>query len=81
MSSYFVSLLENEIPLLGFVVYSIKYILRRYVINNFVEIDIYKHSPNYEGGGFMLTLYIISIYTIFCVNNGGFFDKNLRFMT
>jgi hypothetical protein len=51
MSSYFVSRLENEIPLLGFVVYSIKYILRRYVINNFVEIDIYKHSPNYEGGG------------------------------
>ena len=33
------------------------------------------------GGGFMLTLYIISNYKIFCINNWVFFDKNLRFMT
>jgi hypothetical protein len=81
MSSYFVSHLDNEIPLLGFVVYAIKYILRRYVNNNFVEIDIYNHCPDYGGGGFMLTLYIISNYKIFCVNNWGFFNKKLRFMT
>jgi hypothetical protein len=43
MPSYFVSHLE--IPLLGFGVYSIKYICHRYVINNFVEIDIYNHCP------------------------------------
>jgi hypothetical protein len=29
----------------------------------------------------MLTLYIISNYKIFCINNWGFFDKNLKFMT
>jgi hypothetical protein len=45
MLSYFVSHLENEIPLLGFGVYSIKYILRRYVINSFVEIDILQPLP------------------------------------
>jgi len=28
----------------------------------------------------MLTLYIISNYEIFDVNNWGFFDKKLRFM-
>jgi hypothetical protein len=58
MSSYFVSHLDNEIPLLGFGVYSIKYILRRYVNNNFVEIDIYNHYPDYGEGG----VYVNFIY-------------------
>jgi len=42
---------------------------------------IFTTNAQIMGGGVMLTLYIISNYKIFCINNWGFFDKNLKFMT